>query len=118
MGHRDCNVNVKLNHKIYVVFHYLKNYDSYLVMWELGKFNLKTDAIPNRMKTYMNSSINRKFSFIDTFQLLSSWLDSLIKILNKDYFKYLSQEVDNNVLDLVKQKGFMIIMKMNMKNIW
>ena len=32
MGHRDCNVNVKLNHKIHVVFHYLKNYDSYLVM--------------------------------------------------------------------------------------
>ena len=26
-AHRDCNINVKLNHKISVVFHYLKNYD-------------------------------------------------------------------------------------------
>ena len=27
-AHRDCNINVKLNHKICVVFHNLKNYDS------------------------------------------------------------------------------------------
>ena len=29
-----------------------------------------------------------------------------IKNLNKDDFKYLSQEFDSNVLDLVKKKGF------------
>ena len=40
-AHRDCNINVKLNHKIPVVFHNLKNYDSQFVMKELGKFNLK-----------------------------------------------------------------------------
>ena len=45
-------------------------------------------------------------SFIDSFQFLSSSLDSLFKNLNKDDFKYLSQEFDNNVLDSVKQKGF------------
>ena len=38
---RDCNINVKLNHKISVVFHNLENYDSHLIMQELGKFNLK-----------------------------------------------------------------------------
>ena len=54
----------------------------------------------------MSFSINNKLSFIDSFQFLSSSLDSLIKNLNKDAFKYLSQEFDNNVLDLVKQKGF------------
>ena len=26
--HRDCNINVKLNHKISIVFYNLKNYDS------------------------------------------------------------------------------------------
>ena len=26
--------------------------------------------------------------------------------MSKDYFKYLSQEFDNNVLDLDKQEGF------------
>ena len=40
-AHRDYNLNVKLNHKIPVVFHNLKNYDSYLIMQELGKFNFK-----------------------------------------------------------------------------
>ena len=54
----------------------------------------------------MNFTINDKLSFIDSFQFLSSSLDSLVKNLNKDYFKYLSQETDNNLLDLVKQKQF------------
>ena len=38
--YRDCNINLKLNHKIPVVFHNLKNYDSNLIIQELGKFNL------------------------------------------------------------------------------
>ena len=33
-------------------------------------------------------------------------MDSLVKNLAKDDFKHLSQEFDNNVLDLVKQRGF------------
>ena len=36
-AHRDCNINVKLNHKVPVVFHNLKNYDSQLIMQELSK---------------------------------------------------------------------------------
>ena len=54
----------------------------------------------------MSFSINNKLSFIDSFQLLSSSLDSLVKNLGKDDFKYLSQEFNNKLLDLVKQKGF------------
>ena len=71
-------------------------------MQELGKFNLKTNIIPNGSEKYMSFSINNKSSFIHSFQFLSSSLYSL----NKDYFKYLSQEFDKNMLDLVKQKGF------------
>ena len=54
----------------------------------------------------MGFTINNKFSFIDSFQFLSSFLDSLVKKLNKDDSKYLSQEFNRNKLDLVKQKGF------------
>ena len=52
--------------------------------------------------------INNKLSFIDSFQFLSSSLDNLDKNLAKNDFKYLSQEFDNNILDLdlVKQKRF------------
>ena len=103
---RDCNINVKLNNNILVVFHNLKNYDSHLIMQKLGKFYLKIYVIPNGLEKYMSFSINNKLSFIDSFQFLSSSLDSLVKNLNKDDLKYLSQEFDNNVLDLAKQKRF------------
>ena len=54
----------------------------------------------------MSFSISNKLSLIDSFQFLCSSLDSLVKNLAKDDFKYLSQEFDNKVLDLVKQKVF------------
>ena len=40
-------------------------------------------------------------ALIDSFSL-----DMFIKKLNKDDFKFPSQEFDNNILDLVKQKEF------------
>ena len=71
-AHRDCNIDVKSNLKIHVVFHNLKNYDSHLIMQELGKFNLKINVIPNELEKYMSfSSINNRLSFIDSFQFLS-----------------------------------------------
>ena len=30
-AHRDCDINVKLNQKVPIVFHNLKNYDSHLI---------------------------------------------------------------------------------------
>ena len=72
-AHRDCNINLKLSHKILVVFHNLKNHNFY---------------------------------FIDSFQFLSSYLDSLVKTSYKDDFRYFSEEFFNNLLDLFKQKGF------------
>ena len=78
-GHRDCNINLKLNHKIPILFYNLKNYDSYLIVQELGKFDLKISVIPNGLGKYMSFTINNKVSFIDSFQFVSSSLDSLVK---------------------------------------
>ena len=75
-------------------------------MQELGKFNFKINVIPNGLEKYMSFTINSKLSFIGSFQFLSSPLDILVKNLSQDDFKYLSEEFDNNVLDLVEQKGF------------
>ena len=66
-AHRHCNINVKLNHKIPVVFHNLQNYDSHLIMQELGKINLKMSVIPNALEKYMSFTINNKLSCIDSF---------------------------------------------------
>ena len=71
-AHRDCNINVKLNHKVSVVFHNLKNYDLHLIMQELRRFNLKVNFIPNRLERYMSFSISSKLSFINSFQFSSS----------------------------------------------
>ena len=54
----------------------------------------------------MSFTINNKLSLIDSFQFVSSSLESLVENLSKDGFKYLSQKFDNNVLDLVKQESF------------
>ena len=40
-AHRVCNINHKLDHKIPIIFHNLKDYDSHLITQELRKFNLK-----------------------------------------------------------------------------
>ena len=54
----------------------------------------------------MSFSINNDLSFIDSFQFLSSSLELSQKDLARDDFRYLSQELDNNVLDLVKQNSY------------
>ena len=76
--HRDCNINVKLSHKIPIVFRNLKNFNFHRIMQELGKFNLKINAIPNGLEKYMSFNINDMLIFIDSFQFLSSSLDSLV----------------------------------------
>ena len=60
----------------------------------------------NGLEKYMSFTTNNKLNFIDSFQFLSSSLDSLVKNLGKDDFKHLYQEFDNNLLDLVMQKEF------------
>ena len=75
-------------------------------MEELGNFNLKINFILNRLEKCMSFTIHNKLSFIDSFQFLSSSLDSFVKNLGKDDFMYLSQEFDYNLLDLIKQKRF------------
>ena len=52
------------------------------------------------IEKYMSFTINNKLSFIDSFQFISSSLDSLAKNQSKFDFKYFSQKFDNNKLDL------------------
>ena len=72
---------------------------------KLGNLSLKINAISNGLEKYMSFNIVNKLIFIDSFQFLSSSLDNLVKNLNKDNFKYFSQEFDNDFLDLDKQRG-------------
>ena len=42
---RDCNINIRLNQKVPIIFHNHKNYDSHLIRQEQGKLNLKISVI-------------------------------------------------------------------------
>ena len=89
-AYRDCNINLRLNHKISTVFHNLKNYDSHLIMQEIDKFNVKVNVITNGLEKYISYTVNNKLSATDSLQFRSSSSDSLVKNLNKDNFNYLS----------------------------
>ena len=99
--YREFDITIKLNHKIPIVFQKLKNYDSHLIMQKLGKLDFKINLIPNGLEKYMSFNISNRLIFIDTFQLLSYLLGSLVQNFGKDNFKYFSQEFGSKVLDLV-----------------
>ena len=81
------NIKISLNYKIPIVFHNLKNYDAHLIMQELGKFTFKINVTPNGLEKYMSYSLD-KLVFIDSFQFLSSSLDSFVKNLGENDFKH------------------------------
>ena len=66
-AHRHCNINVKLSHRIPVIFYNLKNYDFNLILQELGKFDLRINGRPNGLEKYISFSVNSKLIFIDSF---------------------------------------------------
>ena len=53
----------------------------------------------------MAFTINRNLVFIDSMQFMNSSLDTLVKHLLNNDFKYLSEEFRGKFLKLVKQKG-------------
>ena len=54
----------------------------------------------------MRFNASDKLFFADSFQFLSSSLNSLIKSFRKNNFKYLSEKRDGKVFDLVKEKRY------------
>ena len=95
-AHKGCNIKVKLNYKIPIVFHKLKSYYSHLVKQELGKFNFETNVTPNWQEKYMSFNMISKLSFVTSIHYLNFLSDSLVKNLNKEDFKYLSQEFNSD----------------------
>ena len=53
----------------------------------------------------MGITINKNLVFIDSMQFMNSSLDSLVKNMSDNDFKYLSEEFSGDLLKLVKQKG-------------
>ena len=52
-AHWSCNINLQITKKVPVIFHNLNGYDSHLIFWELNKFDVKINVIPNELEKYM-----------------------------------------------------------------
>ena len=104
-AHWSSNINIKLTRKVPVIFHDLRSCDRYLIMQEIGKFDVKVNVIPNESEKYMAFTINNNLAFIDSMQFMNSSLDTLVKNLSDNDFKYLSEELSGDFLKLIKQKG-------------
>ena len=103
-AHWSCNINLKLTKKISVIFHNLGGYDSLLIIKEINTFDVKVSVIPSGLEKYMAFTINANLVFIDSMQFMKSSLDSLVKNLSDNDFKYLSEEFSGAFLKLVRQK--------------
>ena len=104
-AHWSCNVNFKMTKKVPVIFRNLEGYDSHLMFKELSKFNVKISVIPNGLEKYMAFTINGNIVFIDSMQFMKSSLNSLVKNLIDEDFKYLSEKFSGEFLKLVKEKS-------------
>ena len=80
-------------------------YDSHLIMQEIDKFDVTTGVIPNGLEKCMAFTINTNLVFIDKIQFINSNLDALVTNLSDNDFKFWSQELISNLLELIKQKG-------------
>ena len=113
VAHWSCNVDLKLSKKVPVIFHNLRGYDSHLIIKEISKSDVKVSVIPNGLEKCIAFTIDTNLVFIDSMQFLNSSLDSLVKNLSDNDFKYLSEEISGEFLKLVKQKGVYLYEYMN-----
>ena len=74
-------------------------------MQENSKFDVKVSVIPNGLEKYMAFTTDKNLVFIDSMQSMNSSLDSLVKNLSDNDFKYFSHEFSGHLLGLMKQKG-------------
>ena len=100
----SCNINLKITKNVPVLFHNLKGYESHLILKELSKFNVKIIVIPNGLEKCVAFTINKNLVFIDGMQFMNCSLDTLVKNLNDEDFKYLSKEFSGEQLKVAKKK--------------
>ena len=112
-AHFSCNVNCKLSKKVRLILNVLRGYNSHLIIKEIGKFDVKVIVIPNGLEKYMDFTVNKSLVFIDSMQFMNCSLDSLVKNLSNNEFKYFSEKVSGKLLGLVKGKRVYLYEYMN-----
>ena len=73
-------------------------------MQEIRKFDVKASVVPNGIEKCMAFTIKKKLAFIGSIQSMNFSLDTLVKNLSDNDFKYLLLQRSGDLLELVKQK--------------
>ena len=71
----------------------------------MSGFDCKISVIPNGLEKYMSFTLNKNIVFIDSMLFMNYSLDKLAENLSDSDFKYLSEELSGEKLELVKKKG-------------
>ena len=121
-AHQECNLKLRIKPeeiKIPVIFHNLRGYDSHFIMQEIGAIvknhayknkkgedkQMNINAIPNNMEKYMAFMLGNHLTFIDSFQFMSTSLETLVNNMPKESFKYTSEVFEGKEFDLMIRKG-------------
>ena len=104
-AHANCNLSYRLTHKIYIIFHNLRGYDSHLIMQEIGKFSKDINVIHNSMVKYIAFMIGYLI-FTDSFQFMNQSLSDLANNLPEDGFYHIENEFGSNNLELMTKKVY------------
>ena len=75
--------------------------DSYLIINEIGKFNVKVSVIRGELEKYVAFTINNNLVSIDCMQFMNYSPDIFVTKLSDNDFKYSSQEFSNDLLEFV-----------------
>lgn len=105
IAHRDCNLQLKQVEFIPVILHNLRGFDGHLIMQKLGLFkNKRLSVIANSNERYVTFSLGN-LRFIDSFQFLSSSLDTLVQNLKssgdvhfKNFSRYFNTDREKSLL--------------------
>ena len=100
-----CNINLRLQKKLPIIFHNLQGYDGHLIFKELNNFNEDIEVIPKTIDNYyMSIIVNRNIAFIDWLQFCKRSLDTLASNLEDNDFKHLTSEFCIDKLEILKRK--------------
>ena len=96
-AHNACNLKLRLNPSIPVVFHNLRGYDSHLLMQAISKVEGRVSCIPNNTEKYISFSLGQ-LRFIDSVQFLLASLDKLVAANPPGAFQITAQYEPNREL--------------------
>ena len=103
-----CNLACRISKsdwKLPVVIHSLKGYDGHLIAKALKSELGEARVIPQNIEKYLSITVGR-IKFIDSLQITSQSLDSLVKTLEVDEFKYVREAFPTaHEFELIKRKG-------------